>query len=305
MNIFRHYTDILKFILMQEGWRCYVGQLNGSWQSVKLPRGHWQHTFCADPFLFRHGDESWLFVETKTLDGKGIIGCLKDVDGKWIWQGVALDETCHLSYPQVFEENEKIYMIPESCKRNPGDVCLYEAVEFPLKWKKVQTLIEQPFADCTIFKHAGHWYMACYNRPPEERAELWHSDKLVGRWVRHPMWNRITQTSQLVRCGGSFIERKGNLYRVAQDCDGFYGIRLWKVPVEEISPTSYREGVASVLIDEFDMPKGRKHTYNEIIIGGDRLCVVDVHHDVFRSIGEIAGRLGAAIVRKLGIRKAL
>lgn len=304
MKRVKHFIEILTFILKQEGWRCYFCSSNGRWQRVKLPRGSWQHTFCADPFLFRYERVNWLFVETKTLSGKGIVGCLKEVGGKWVWQGVALEEPCHLSYPQVFEEDGKIYMIPESCKRNPGDICLYEAIDFPLKWKKTKVLIDRPFADCTILKRNGHWYMACYNRPPDEHAELWHSDKLAGTWARHPACNEITQTRRLMRCGGYFIEREGNLYRVAQDCDGFYGIRLWKVPVEELSPTSYREGLASILIGELDRPKGMKHTYNEIVIGSDRLCVVDVHHDVFRPFGEIVRRLGVAIGGKLGIRKA-
>ena len=295
--------ETLKFIMRREGWRCYVGRNGNGWRPVKIPRGGWQHTFCADPFLFQHNGINWLLVETKTLDGKGIIGCLKDVGGKWIWQGVALEEPCHLSYPQVFEENGNIYMIPESCKREPGDVCIYEAEEFPLRWKRIGRLIDRPFADCTILKLNGHWYMACYERPPSEHAELWHANSLLGPWKRHPMWDKITQTRQLMRCGGRFIEQDGRLYRVAQDCDGFYGIRLWQVPIEEISPSSYREGQARILIDVQDSPRGMKHTYNEICARGNRLCVVDVHNDVLRPWGEILRRLGVAIAGKLCRRR--
>lgn len=293
----------MKHILRYEGWRSYTRLNGGKWQRVKLPKGNWQHTFCADPFLFRYNGENFLFFETKTPEGKGILGCSKEVKGRWVWQGIALEEVCHLSYPQVFEEDGKIYMIPETCKRNPGDVCLYEAVEFPLKWKKVAQLIDRPFADATILKHHNHWYMACYNRPPEEHAELWHAESLLGPWSRHPMWDKITQSKALMRCGGFYMQENGKLFRVAQDCDGFYGIRLWKVPVEELSSTSYREGEATLLIGENDEPKAMKHTYNRITWEEHSLEVIDVHHDVFRPCGQMMKRFARAIGGKLGLCK--
>ena len=296
----RHKFEILKHILRHEGWRSYTRLDGGKWQRVKLPRGRWQHTFCADPLLFRYQGEIYVFFETMTHYGKGIVGCSKWVKGKWKWQGIALEEVCHLSYPQVFEEEGKIYMIPETCKRNPGDVCLYEAMEFPLKWKKVAQLIDRPFADATILKHQGHWYASCYYGFNDQHAELWHADKLTGPWSRHPMWDKVSSSLSLMRCGGHFIEEDGKTYRVAQDCDGFYGIRLWKVPVEEVSSTSYREGAPSLLVSESDEPVAMKHTYNRISWGNHFLEVVDIHHDVFRPVGEIVCRLWKAITKKFG-----
>ena len=259
----------------------------------------WRDMFCADPFLFRHGGCNWLFYETVLkMSRKGVLGCLKEVDGKWVQKGKVLEQPWHLSYPQVFEEDGHIYMIPEESNLGNGTVNLYEATDFPRGWVKRATLIDQPFADATILKHNEHWYMACYTIPPNESAELWHSSSLLGPWERHPMWNAINQSKRLRRCGGRFITRDGKLYRVAQDCNGFYGKRLFMVTVLEISPTAYREGEAHMLWDKSMPPYSHCHTYNEIDVEGNRLSVIDVHCDEMKPVKKIVGDI-AMVVKKI------
>ena len=292
----------LLFITREEGWQSYVMTSDENWTRVRLPSHEgFKHDFCADPFLFRHKGEDWLFYETTNLRGKGLIGVSKEVNGKWVHQGVALEEPCHLSYPQVFEDRGKVYMIPESYSRSPGDVSLYEAVDFPMRWRRVCQLIDRPFADCTVLKVCDHWYMACFQPWVDEHAELWHADSLFGPWKRHPMWDAINQSKRLRRCGGRFIERDGRIYRIAQDCNGFYGKRLFAVPVLEITPARYEVGCATMLKGKRNKPLGMKHTWNEIVADEGKKIVVDVRQDVFRPFGEIVRRFAAAMVNKLGI----
>ncbi len=170
-------------------------------------------------------------------------------------------------------------MIPESCDFGKGNVSLYTTDTFPFGWRKVQTLIDKPFADATVLHHEGHWYMACYTIPPHETAELWHAPTLFGPWERHPQWRNINQSNRLRRCGGSFIRRGNELYRVAQDCNRVYGKRMFMVKVDKISPMEYQEGEVKLLHDRTMPPYGLCHTYNEIIENGRKLCVVDIHYD--------------------------
>lgn len=266
----------LRAYMFYHGWSSYV------WKNGEIPVKVGKMRFCADPFLFHWHGTNWLFYESLDKKGKGYIGCYKEENGKWVQQGKVLEETWHLSYPQVFEEDGKVYMIPESCDFGKGDVSLYEAVDFPKKWEKVAKLIDRPFADSTILKYEGHWYMACYTIPPKETAELWHAPSLLGTWERHPMWNKINQSNRLRRCGGFFINRDEGLCRVAQDCNGVYGKRLWSVAIDEITPVSYSEGEARVLVSKDAEPFGFKHTYNEITVDGHRISVVDVHRDFWQ-----------------------
>ena len=277
-------VSYLRAYIFYHGWSSYVSKDGGRPMRVGNLK------FCADPFLFHWQDANWLFYESLDRKGKGYIGCYKEENGKWVQQGKVVKEPWHLSYPQVFEEGGKVYMIPESCDFGKGNVSLYEAVDFPKKWKKVAKLIDRPFADSTILEHEGHWYMACYTIPPKETAELWHAPTLFGPWERHPMWNKINQSRRLRRCGGSFIRREGKLYRVAQDCNSvLYGKRLFAVEVEEISPTVYKEGKATLIYDRHIPPYNYGHTYNEMMVNGKRISVVDVHHDTLKWPHQIVG----------------
>jgi len=280
------------FYLFYHGWGSYVSVNNGK------PRRVGRLTFCADPFLLEYGGASWLFYESIDKCGKGFIGCFKFDNGRWCDIGSVLAEPWHLSYPQVFVENGKVYMIPESCDFGKGDVCLYEATDFPRGWKKVAKLIDRPFADSTVLKHDGHWYMACYTIPPNESAELWHAPLLIGPWSRHPMWDKINQSNRLRRCGGSFIVEDGKLYRIAQDCNGMYGKRLFKVEVCELSPSAYKEGEAIVLLDRTSAPQGYKHTYNRMTLGKDVWHVVDVHEDFLEKPQVVFMNIAKALRKK-------
>lgn len=270
--------DYFIFYTHLQGWQSWTAWEGGTPVLAGFRRrAKWRKMFCADPFLFHDRGINWLFYETLNSQGKGVIGCLKEVDGKWVQVGKVLEEPWHLSYPQVFEEGGRVYMIPESCDFGKGNVSLYTTDNFPFGWKKVATLIDRPFADATILKHEGHWYMACYTIPPDESAELWHAESLMGPWRRHPQWNRINQSNRLRRCGGAFVCKRGHLFRVAQDCNGVYGKRLYRVRINKISPAEYEEGPVTLLAGREDEPRGFKHTYNEIMVKGRRLAVYDVH----------------------------
>ena len=271
----------------EQGWRSYV-QIDGSRPVWVDPGNHdWHRAFVADPFLFNYDGVNWLFYETVDKGWKGKIGCFKNFRGKWIQLGVVLEQPWHMSYPQVFEENGHIYMIPEQSAS--GRVSLYEALDFPFHWVEKAKLIDRPFADATLLRKDGHYYLACYVIPPTEKAELWYAPSLFGPWERHPSFTKINQSARLRRCGGAFLETGGQLFRVAQDCNGGYGKRLFKVPVLTITPTNYEEGPAEIFLDRKTAPHAYKHTYNEILVGGMKLSVFDIQHKVRKSVRDIFG----------------
>lgn len=282
-GLFRYMRNVYLSHCCEQGWRAYTRWDDGEWVRAnpgKKTDGPHYNAFIADPFLFHHQGTNWLFYETvgpeRVASGlKGKIGCFKEVDGKWVNQGIVLEQSWHMSYPQVFEENGHAYMIPEQSDLGRGTVSLYEATDFPRGWVKRATLIDRPFADATLLRRDGHYYLACYTIPPHESAELWHAPSLLGPWTQHPQSQNIHQEAKYRRCGGSFIEESGQLYRVAQDCEGGYGLRLYKVPVLEISPTTYREGEPELLLSEAMWFQQFKHTYNEMIVNGKRISVFD------------------------------
>lgn len=226
------------------------------------------NSYIADPFAFVHDGRVFLFYET--LRGKkGVLGCFRHENGQWRDLGIVLEEAWHLSYPQVFEENGRIYMIPESCdfrgKGERGAVRLYEAEVFPQKWRLVDVLIREPFSDSTLLCKDGHFYLFCDREFPKEGAELWQASSLFGPWTKHPESDRCNQSRRLRRCGGAIVDG----CRIAQDCNGAYGRRLFKVPILRISPTDYREGPPELFHENF------RHTYNRLETPCGTLEVVD------------------------------
>ena len=228
--------------------------------------------YVADPFLFVRDGVTYLFYETLRRK-KGVLGCFRRENGGWKDLGLVLEEPWHLSYPQVFEEGGRVFMIPESCDFrggfSRGAVRLYEPTDFPFGWHETAQLIGEPFSDSTLFRKDGHFYLSCDREHPHEAAELWHAPALTGPWTRHPQSDAHNQSKRLRRCGGAFQTVGGRLHRIAQDCNGAYGKRLFRVPVETLSPTAYREGRAE------PFHTGMRHTYNRAQTPDGLIEVVD------------------------------
>ncbi|TMW97242.1 hypothetical protein EJD97_005919 [Solanum chilense] len=215
--------------------------------------------FVADPFLYVKGDVLYLFFETKnSITMQGDIGVARSTDKGASWEqlGIALDEDWHLSYPYVFEYNDNIYMLPEG--RAKGQLRLYRAVNFPMKWTLEKIIMKKPLVDSFIIPHDGKYWLfgsdhsgigALYNA----QLEIWYSRSPLGPWrphKRNPIYN--TDKSMGARNGGRPFLFDGHLYRVGQDDGETYGrrVRLIKIEVlttdkfEEVEvPTSLKESI--------------------------------------------------------------
>lgn len=196
--------------------------------------------FVADPFLFVQGNILYLFYETKnSVTMQGDIGVARSVDKGATWEqlGIALDEDWHLSYPYVFEYNGNIYMMPEGSAK--GDLRLYCATNFPLKWTLDRIIMKKPLVDTFMIPHEGKYWLfgsdhSGIGTRKNGQLEIWYSSSPLGPWRPHkknPIYN--TDKSKGARNGGRPFVYKGNLYRVGQDCGETYGhrIRVFKVTV--------------------------------------------------------------------------
>ena len=60
-------------------------------------------------------------------------------------------------------------------------------------------------------------------------------------------------------------------------------MRLFRVPIEVITPTSYSEGAAELLSEAISWPQPKMHhTYNRIKVGESIYEVVDRHYNTIR-----------------------
>lgn len=192
---------------------------------------------AADPFLFAHDDRLHMFYEVKTDHGHGTIHAQSmSPDGRWQVNGPVLEEPFHLSYPQVFALGGRIYMLPEAAQS--GAVRLYEAEDFPRRWRHCKTLIDAPLRDPTLLvtEEDGLFLLAT---TVEYELNLYHAES-----IHHPFRltvPNITRDRKIARCAGSILKLGDRLIRPAQDCSEYYGKSINFQVIETIKPELYRE----------------------------------------------------------------
>ena len=225
-------------------------------------------SILADPFLFVYNDELFLFYEhqDKWIGGKGRICMRKTKDLKtWDEEVTVLEEPFHLSFPNVFEENGHVYMLPET--GGGLSISLYEAVDKTLtRWKLKKKLIEDtnPWYDSTILKKDDKYYLFTgRDNDIEQEQYLFVADDLLGPYLEHPC-SPIAKGRDRGRNAGSIIRNDNSLYRPVQVCLNSYGEQTSIMKIEKITPKDYQEVLFSKNIYDTTIPGYEEggHQYN-------------------------------------------
>lgn len=203
----------------------------------------------ADPFLFVKENRLHLFYESKDYGKPGVIKMTSTTDlKKWVRPHTVLKEPFHLSYPFVFQENDVIYMIPETCA--VGEIRLYQAANDNLtRFTQVATLLKQTedkdiqisYSDASIYKKDGKYYlMVTIMKNDVNHLLLYCADSLTGPYTEHPS-SPLVKSMKYGRNAGCLLERDGRLYRVAQDCVKRYGDNVHLLSVNHMDETTFQE----------------------------------------------------------------
>lgn len=288
----------MKFKLRKGHWKvAYRVDGKGNWKLVDSPKDGW----AADPFLFEHNGETYLFAEIWSYRlGRGYLGCCRwNGNGFGEWKPV-IQEPYHLSYPNVFEWNGKIYMLPEQYQS--GDLGLYECQEFPYKWKKLKPFASDgEYVDSTILFKDGDAWLFTLRMNPKKHSE----GELLRARVISPAEIGESEViernaGKFHRPGGHFFEEDGKIIRVAQNCENGYGSGLIFYEVLKCEDDGYQENEKKRLfpddymIEDYEINKCTGvHTYN--IFGN--LEVVDMKK-MEVSIDELMFRIKRKLKRR-------
>lgn len=199
--------------------------------------------FLADPFgLYRDG-KLYVFAESYDYrDRHGRIDVLIfDESLNLLDRALVLEETWHLSYPMLIEDQGNIYMLPEAYKS--GKTTLYKAVQFPYRWEPVKEFsFPETVIDPSVFFHNGLWWMfytpadAGYSR--QSVLSIAYSKNLMGPWQLHPK-NPVRITPASARPGGSVFVSKDGIILPTQDCTMTYGGGLSFLKISTLTPESF------------------------------------------------------------------
>jgi hypothetical protein len=198
--------------------------------------------FVADPFMTQRDGCWYLFFEAfEAVKRRGSIGLAKSRDlRQWSYQQIVLREPFHLSYPHVFESNGEQYMTVETLDR--GCVSLYRADSFPITWSFVGPLVSGDYADPSIFRHEGRWWLFVCGAPyKHDVLHLFSAKSLGGPWSEHPASPLIVQDARIARPAGRVVYFDGKLIRYAQDCFPTYGSRVRAFFIDVLTEHEYAE----------------------------------------------------------------
>ena len=229
----------------------------------------------ADPRLFGHGSSTWLFFE-QWQNG---------VSRGEIWGGLVgkgdslsdlrpcLRQPYHLSYPQLFEDEGEIFLIPES--EEAGGVDLFRARRFPDDWVLEKRLIEFPCVDPTAFWWKDRWWMVVSPQNVKGVAAiswLFSAPRLTGPWVIHPA-GPVSESAKNARGAGPIFSYESRLIRPSQDCGLSYGRALIFNEVLSLDGAGYAERVIGRVDAGWKPGLAGVHTYSrvndwEVIDGG-------------------------------------
>ncbi len=177
--------------------------------------------WAADPFLYAYDGTLYLFAELYDfVNRKGVIGyCVWKNNRFTKWKPI-IDEPFHMSYPLVFSSNGYVYMIPETHQAN--ELILYKAVDFPYKWKREKTLLQDcRLVDTTVTPKMGGGYNGFALSKDGLCALIIDENLNVKDFTTLKSADAATN-----RNGGNMIHKNGKIIRPCQDCTKEYGYSL-------------------------------------------------------------------------------
>lgn len=253
------------------GWRaCAAG--DGVLDRLEWPQAAWtwlpddRRRYFADPFLFDHGGQVFVFCEEFPYStAKAVISVFTlDAQGRPTPPRVVLERPYHLSYPLVFRHDGQIWMMPESSTRRTLE--LYRADPFPDRWVLDRILLEGlEISDATPFEAGGRHFLTAATS--DDGGSSWDCLSLfsgpgpLGPWTRCGDGPALVDASA-ARPAGRIEKRGDRLWRPAQDCTAGYGSGLALCRIERAGEGDFSQTVAARLRPPSGAPPEGVHTLN-------------------------------------------
>lgn len=282
----------------------HIGVIDAPIETVVAPEGEMRirwldgrpGRFAADPFgLERDGVLHVFFEDYDQQMARGTISHIEiAADGTPGDPEPVLDPRVHTSYPFLVEDQGSVFLMPETAAA--GKLVLYEAVEFPRRWRPAATLLEDvPAVDASVVEFGGGWWMFAtrLDRGANHNLFIWHAPELTGPWTPHAR-NPVKTDARSARPGGTPFVSGGKLYRPSQDDSHGYGGRVVVNEVEILTPRAFAERPVRLIEPPHDSPyRDGLHTLS----GAGTRTLVDGNarhfvRDTFRR--DVAARLGRA-----------
>ncbi|MCF4102134.1 hypothetical protein L1I30_10685 [Gillisia sp. M10.2A] len=189
-----------------------------------------EDNYIADPFYIQEAGIYYLFVELKGRENADIALFTSNNGQEYSYQGIVLNESFHLSYPQVFKYKKEYYMLPETNETN--QVLLYKAQNFPYNWIIEDTLIKNTrLKDPTILLSKDRNLIIGVD--DKLTQFIYEADSLRGKW--NEVENYKQGWGNETRPAGRFFRLDENWYLPVQDRSLGYGsgVSIYKLQLKD------------------------------------------------------------------------
>ena len=247
-------------------------QFTNDWKSSVLRKSiiikNPKNSFLADPFVTKYNDKTVLFVENFNFSSnKGVISAYQINPEGYKEIGVVIEEKFHLSYPFLIQNENNLFMIPESSQAK--DIRIYKCMEFPLKWKLHKILINNiSAADTNIIKYNNKYWMftnidsSNINDHSSELHIFYSDDLITTNWKPH-VDNPVIFDSKQARNGGMIFSKDNELFRVFQKQDfDAYGSSLGIAKIKILTQNQYEEDILINIEPKFFKNIKRTHSFS-------------------------------------------
>lgn len=238
----------------------------------------------ADPFLLSLEENDYLFVEIgNKITGKGSLAFARIDDGK-VKYGFkrCSSEKFHMSFPNVFAQDGKIFMIPETKRDNC--LALYRCDNLNEGFEKTKVLISDVnVVDSTFYKN----YILCYSNSSDLPFLHFYQASSFLESPYNLFFSIEDKNKKLRAAGNIFINKNGDLILPTQNCEKGYGKGLIfnKLVIGDSKPSI--SPILEISCEKASKLLKRKvvgiHTYNS----NQKYEVIDIKVEKFSIIGLI------------------
>lgn len=252
-------------VLFKNIWKVSY-KINNNYITVNSSDNDW----IADPFPFSFNGKKYLFYEKFiSSKNKGVISCLEikndnkldDIDSK-----IVLEKDYHLSFPNIFEYSNEVYMIPET-KQNKT-IELYKAIKFPFHWKFERNLMKNIKAvdSSILFYDKKLWLftnISDTSYSTNDELYIFYADSLDAVWQEHKLNPVISDARKARNAGRIFVNNKNEIIRPSQDCSQRYGYALNINKIIKLTENEFiEETIENIYPSIFSMEAIATHTFN-------------------------------------------
>ena len=228
-----------------EHFTVFAGPLAGPLTPVRSPLG----SYYADPFIWVHEGEPWLFLEEFLFSRNQGRLVARRLAGGPVFP-ITLAAAGHASFPCLFAADGQLFLLPET--GGTGTLDLYVCERFPDRWRLARRLADNiDAADTAPLHHDGRWWFITSIR--RSRADgghrslaIFHTDDLLhGELTAHPVnaerRHAASPHSSGRNAGAIITLPDGQLIRPVHASDRYYGENLGWTRIDELTPDTFRE----------------------------------------------------------------